>query len=367
MTPASAHAAPVREWASTRGNDLRVMYIVKQFPQLSESYVKTEIEAVRERCEISIIALKQASLAAKNHQPFRCLADLGAIREAIEEFRPHVLHSHWLHSARIVGKLSQQTKIPFTIRTHSFDAIWSGDLGTHWFRFFGRHSLPPHIVESIRWIKSDLCLGILAFPFNRARLEKAGVPLRKIVDSYPVVNYPLFHNTAPNGDAIMNMGAAIKKKNMEEFIELATMAPELRFNLYAMAYEVEKLRALNEAKGNPVYIVPPVEIEDMPAEYKKHRWLVYTARKDMASVGWPMAVAEAQAAGVGVCLANIRPDLREYIGGAGFLFNSTGEVLDIITKPVPEEMRQLGFEQARKSNIFDHRQLLFDLWQKALV
>jgi hypothetical protein len=250
------------------------------------------------------------------------------------------------------------------VRTHSFDSIWNDDRTSGWTRFFTRNSLPPHILESIRSIRSDLCLGILAFPFNRARLEKAGVPADKIVDSYPVVNYPLFHDAGPNGDAIMNMGAAIKKKNMEEYIELATMAPELRFNLYAMAYEVERLRALNEAKGKPVVIVPPVEIEDMPAEYKKHRWLVYTARMDMASVGWPMAVAEAQAAGVGVCIANIRPDLKEYLGGAGYLFNSTGEVLDIVRKPVPEEMRERGFEQARKSNIFDHRDLLFSLWRK---
>jgi hypothetical protein len=151
---------------------------------------------------------------------------------------------------------------------------------------------------------------------------------------------------------------------MEDFIDLGTMLPGRSFNLYAMAYEVDKLRALNEAKGKPINIVPAVELEDMPAEYKKHRWLVYTARMDMASVGWPMSIAEAQASGVGVCIANIRPDLKEYVGGAGFLFNSISEVLEIITKPYPEEMRQRGFEQAKRSNIFYHRELLFKLWQK---
>ena len=85
---------------------------------------------------------------------------------------------------------------------------------------------------------------------------------------------------------------------------------------------------------------------------------------DMASVGWPMSVAEAQASGVGVCMANIRPDLKEYVGGAGFLFNSVSEALEIITNPYPEEMRQKGFEQAKKSNIFEHRARLFELWQR---
>ena len=196
-------------------------------------------------------------------------------------------------------------------------------------------------------------------------MEKAGISGDKITDSYPVVNYPLFHDTGPNGDAIMNMGAAITKKKMEDFIDLGSMLPGRTFNLYAMAYDVDKLRKLNETKGEPVNIITPVELEDMPAQYKKHRWLVYTARMDMASVGWPMSVAEAQASGVGVCIANIRPDLKEYVGDAGFLFNSITEAREIITKPFPEEMRQRGFDQAKKSNIFEHRALLFKLWQKA--
>jgi hypothetical protein len=344
----------------------RVMYIVRQFPQISESYIKTEIEAIREKCEVRIITTRKASMPAKSHLPFCHIDKIATIREAIEDFRPDVLHTHWLHSARLLGELSKQCKIPFTVRTHSFDSIWDDARVTSgWGRIFSGNSLPPHVREAIRFIRSDLCLGILAFPFNRARLEKAGISGDKITDSYPVVNYPLFHDTGPNGDAIMNMGAAITKKKMEDFIDLGSMLPGRTFNLYAMAYDVDKLRKLNETKGEPVNIITPVELEDMPAQYKKHRWLVYTARMDMASVGWPMSVAEAQASGVGVCIANIRPDLKEYVGDAGFLFNSITEAREIITKPFPEEMRQRGFDQAKKSNIFEHRALLFKLWQKA--
>lgn len=344
----------------------RVMYIVKQFPQISESYIKTEIEAIQGKCEVRIITTKKASMPATNHPPFCHIDKLATIREAIEDFRPHVLHTHWLHSARLLGELSKQCKIPFTVRTHSFDSIWDDTHVTSgWSRIFSRSSLPPHVREAIGFIRSHRCLGILAFPFNRARLEKAGIAGDKITDCHPVVNYPLFHDTGPNGDAIMNVGAAITKKKMEDFIDLGSMLPERSFNLYAMAYDVDKLHKLNESKGKPINIVTPVELEDMPAQYKKHEWLVYTARMDMASVGWPMSVAEAQASGVGVCVANIRPDLKEYVGDAGFLFNSVSEALEIITKPFPEEMRQRGFDQAKKSNIFEHRALLFKLWQRA--
>jgi hypothetical protein len=105
----------------------------------------------------------------------------------------------------------------------------------------------------------------------------------------------------------------------------------------------------------------------MPAEYKKHQWLVYTASFDMKMVGWPMAIAEAQASGVGVCMANIRPDLKHYVGDAGILFDSLHDIIDVRQKPLPEEMREAGFEQARKSNINDHKRLLMDLSDQVRV
>jgi hypothetical protein len=107
----------------------------------------------------------------------------------------------------------------------------------------------------------------------------------------------------------------------------------------------------------------PIEPEEMPREYKKHRWLVYTASREIGTVGWPMSIAEAQAAGVGVCIPEVRPDLREYLGGAGFIYESISEVADIISKAVPDEMREMGFEQARKSDIFEHKVILTNLWK----
>jgi hypothetical protein len=103
----------------------------------------------------------------------------------------------------------------------------------------------------------------------------------------------------------------------------------------------------------------------MPAEYKKHRWLVYTAAPAFNTVGWPMAIAEAQASGVGVCVPNLRSDLRDYVGQSGYLYDSIEEVVDIVSQPYPRELRELGFEQAKKSDAFEHIDLLLDLWRQA--
>ena len=342
----------------------RVLYVLKNFPQMSETYIKTEIEAVRQYCDIRIVATKAANLPAKNHAPYERLSDLAAIREVIEEFRPDVLHSHWLHSVKILGQLSRQTGVPFTVRAHSFDSIWPEPYSAvgrlPFLKAFGK---PSHIRRALDIVNSDHCLGVLTFPFARARLEGAGIRADKLFDCFPVVNYPLFHNEAPNGDGIMNVGACIPKKQMEDFLDLATAAPAMRFDLYALGYQVEQLREKAKTRNSPVYFNPPLELEEMPAVYKQHRWLVYTAAPG-GNVGWPLSVAEAQASGVGVCMANIRSDLRDYVGAAGFFYNSLDEVLKIISQPFPEELRQIGFAQAKKSDVFAHRALLFGLWAK---
>jgi hypothetical protein len=337
---------------------LKVMYILDEFPQISETYIRSEIEALSRECEIRVISLREADTPYISTVPYQLLQDPVIIREVIDEFDPHVLHGHWLQQTRILAYFAgyfgddrtAHSAIPFTVRAHSFDTLDPDG---------------KYIRAAARMLNSELCLGVLSFPFTRPLLEQGGVRSEKIFDCYPVVNYRRFYDTSPNGDAVMNVGACLPKKRMEDFLELAKLLPDREFNLYAMGYDSQEFHRLNAAMGHPVNLVPPVEPEEMLAEYKKHKWLVYTASREMNTVGWALSVAEAQAAGLGVCLPNIRPDLRDYLGGAGFLYDSVSEAADIISKPYPEEMRQLGFEQARKSDIFEHKSILLNLWQKA--
>jgi hypothetical protein len=65
-------------------------------------------------------------------------------------------------------------------------------------------------------------------------------------------------------------------------------------------------------------------------------------------------------------MPNLRPDLRDYVGPAGFLYDSIKDVARIISQPFPDEMRQMGFEHAKKSDVFRHKKVLIDLWQRAV-
>lgn len=349
----------------------RVLFIVREYPQLSQTYVKNEISALGDDYEIAILSKKPANRPYKNHRPFTALESVEQAVEFGKAFRPDIIHGHYLFEIPLVSEVARRLGVPYTIRSHSFDVLPLRPRG-----------LKPHIKKLIRRsdpltnsarrirgglpeLEDDACLGVLGFPFQRAWLVREGVPERKLVDCFPVVAVDSFRDRSPNGKAIMNTGVVTPKKQMDDFVELAASMPDREFNLYPVGYHHERLAELNREKGSPVHFNELLEPEDMPPEYKKHEWLVYTAHFKLATVGWPMAIAEAQASGVGVCMANIRPDLKEYVG-PGYFFDSVAEAREIVSKPFPEELRQAGFEHAEKSNINNHIHLLTDIWSQAL-
>lgn len=333
----------------------RVMVFVREFPQISQTYIKNEVETLARDHEVAIISLAPANVAEPEHLPYRMLTQYPDMLAAVREFKPQVLHCHYMLLVNLVARLARESGLSFTVRTHSFDIMENaGNLGN------------PDWMKARENLRSESCLGVLAFPFLRSLMLEFGVPPEKLIDVPPVVDFQRFLDRGKNGRAIMNMGAVRPKKKMEDFVELSRMLPGREFNLYAMGYSVDKLKAYSEERKGPLNFIPPIPHAQMPAEYKKHEWLVYTAHSDIRSVGWPMAIAEAQAAGVGVCLAGLRPDMKAYVGESGHLFTDLESVRELISAPPTPAMREAGFEQARKSDIRVAIKLLTDRWQPVL-
>lgn len=207
---------------------------------------------------------------------------------------------------------------------------------------------------------------MLTFPFTIPILEQCGFRSEKLYPCFPVVNISRFSDRSLNGSAVMNIGACRPKKNMADFIRLALLVSDKEFNLYALGTDDQSLHVLKNATGSQVNIRGVIQPPDMATEYKKHEWLVYTACPRLNTVGWPVAIAEAQAAGVGVCMQRIRPDFTEYVGDAGYLFETIEEAAQIISKPFPAEKRELGFQLAKRSDVQSHINVLLELWKSHL-
>lgn len=317
----------------------KLLFLHYEYPQISQTYIETERRICGERYDVEVVCFNLPNIAAAVHAPFYVLKPytIPDLERVVRRISPVMIHGHFLHLARVLHKAASIAGVPFTLRTHSADVF------------------PPaeraHPEKFVPYINDELCRGILAFPPCRPLLEQAGIRPEKIVDTRPVVDFGRFYDRSPNGKAIMNMGAATPKKNMVDFIRLSRMMPERQFNLYAMGYRVGDLMRIDREIGGRVNFIAPVEPSRMPPEYKKHEWLVYTSSPKMAFSGWPIGIAEAQAAGVGVCMQNIRPDLADYVGDAGFLFDTPEDARRIVSQPFPDDLRERGFENARRSDI----------------
>ena len=333
---------------------LRVLYFVRYYPTYSLTYLTVERRYLERRHTTELLAYQHFDLKPRDYlsvhyvdrdRPDSWLAPARA-------FAPDVLHGHGLVQIEEVHGLARRLDRPFTMRLHSTDVM---------------NLAGPRLARAVDCINHPLCLGVLVFPFLRARLAAAGAHEEKLVDAWPVVDYARFHDTGPNGDGVIGVGSSVPKKDFASFIRLAAAVPSRRFRLYAMNYdpdEMRRIRTVNGNFGNPVEFVTPVEHAEMPAAYKRHAWLVYTAVPG-GPVGWPMAVLEAQASGVGVCMRRVRPDLEDYLGDSGVLFDTYDELPGILAGPVPDDLRARGFANAKKGDIAAQIPVLEGLWGSA--
>jgi hypothetical protein len=337
----------------------RILYILIQYPQVSETYIRNEIENVEDRYELAVYGHKIADCAYKDAYPYH----IGepnpekVLDSLTSSFSPDVVHFHYLTTTWMYFDFCKHYNLPFTVRAHSFDTLVNCGNGY------------KENVESLKkyseMINSDLCQGVLAFPFSIPPLIDAGANQEKLTPAYPVVDVGRFFDKSANGPGVINMGAALGKKKMDDFFKLAKLRPELTFNLYPIGYSTDQLKEENRKINGPCHIHETLDPKDMPPIYKQHRWLVYTGDFNLKTVGWPIAVAEAQAAGVGVCMANLRPDLAEYVGdGGGILFDDIRDVADIVTQDVPNNMRERGFELCWRSDIAKNITQLTDIWDR---
>ena len=327
-----------------------VILLLSDYPQLSQTYKENEARALLPHCEIKIISISKYDKTYSDRLPYEQANDpskLLSILQKIAAFGPQIIHSHYLHMTHIVHKAAMVCGCRYSIRTHSYDVIGKSI---------------EYISQFKNAINSDRCCGVICFPFLKNMFIEAGIMSHKVFTSYPVVDVKRFLNRRDNESGIMNVGAAIPKKNMQEFLYIADKCPGIKFSLYGIGYDIKKLEKLNCSQCNKVFIYDAIEPWQMAREYKKNNWLLYTACPKLKNVGWPMAIAEAQASGLGILMRNIRPDLKEYIGNAGFLYNTPDEAIRIFQNKYQEEMREEGFKQAEKSSLANQLRLLQAIW-----
>jgi glycosyltransferase involved in cell wall biosynthesis len=303
-----------RKWhpAPTPRRPPRVLYVLWHYPQLSETYVETEIRCMR---RMGVHVEVWSEIDGVSPYPTDVPVHRGGLEQAIRRSRPDLLHVHWLGIVRKHRELLERLGLPVTLRAHGFDTT----------------------DEGLRGIMGMGCLRrVFCFP-NQIPPAGVGDPLVKPVPS--AFDTRLFQ-PQPEKDRrlVVRTSACQASKNLERFFQVARQLPEHRFVLAVVtvgtleAY-VEALRRLWRREGSPGEFLVDLPREELAPLVARAGIYLHTIQLPGEPagrpIGMPISIAEAMATG-SLPLVRDGTPLVEYVGDAGRTYRTTEDAVRTI-------------------------------------
>ncbi len=301
---------------------LRVLYALHHYPQLSETYIATELNWMRRKGVHIEVWRQQAPLVP---YPSDVCVHESSLRAAIERFQPDVVHSHWSTTAESLADELRPTGLPLTVRDHGFD--FSAELVAA----LDRH---PSVA------------AMFMFP-HRLRLCPAGTRQRRAVavSFNPDLHYP---ESPKDRSLVFRAGLAKTSKNPFEFLHIARQLPNHHFVMALCrnsAPELEReLVECNRELGSPVDIQFNLAHADAAALSRKAGIYLHTYSTE-EPYGMPISIAEAMASG-SYLIGWHCSFARDYIGDAGNTYSSVEEAAALI-----QETEGWSDEQWRRAEL----------------
>lgn len=285
---------------------MRILYLLWNYPQISETYIATEI-AFAQRCGVEVHVWSQIT-----HHPDlipQCMVHRGTLAEAIAAVGPDLIHIHYLVIAkRHLHEIP--AGIPVTIRGHSFD--WNPNLAKEMAEQPGvkRLYLFPHFVAAMGGHSKAFAL--------------------------PVAYDPTLHPQAVCKDRklVVRLAAGHPTKGLDDVLAVANRCPEFRFILGISRTGggeqfLEQITRLNSYVKDRVQIL--IDLHPQVAADINRRAGIYLDTHDPKAhaFGMPISIAEAMATGSFVLSLDV-PAARSYISEGGAFYRNPEEAAKLI-------------------------------------
>ena len=299
-----------RKYLNNNHTSLRILYALSFFPQLSETFVTTEIATMRKQ-GVNIVVWSE------NEPPVPYETDVPLLRgdldAAIAQVRPQMVHSHSLNQALRFAPVVKAAGVPMTVRGHGLE--------------FSE--------ERLRALsQTDVVRGVFLFPHFVANHSLEGVDETKLRAMTCCFNPDLYFPRGPKDHRlVVRAGLASPTKHLDGFIRVAAMCPRHRFVLaacWSVGYpdHLEELKALNRSLGEPVEILvnrPHVEVADLMRLAGIH--LHTHSLED--PYGMPVSIAESMAAGCYV-IARRDPASAAFVADVGKTYDTEAEAVALV-------------------------------------
>lgn len=303
---------------------MRVLYVLWNYPEISETYIATEI-GFAQKCGLEIHVWSQES---RHDLTPQCMVHHGTLSEAIAAVGPDLIHIHYLVLAkRYLHEIP--AGIPVTIRGHSLD--WNPSTA----RELGeqvavkRLYLFPHFVAVMGGHPKAFALPIA---YDTA------------------VHFPA---VSKNRKLVIRLAAGLPTNGLDDFLAVANRCSDFKFVLGVSRARqgdefLEQLTRLNKYVKDRVEIT--VDLHPKVAADLNRRAGIYLNTHDPKShsFGMPVSIAEAMATG-SYTLAPDVPAARAYLGDGGSVYRDTEEAARLITETT--HWTEADWEQRSKKAI----------------
>lgn len=287
---------------------LRVLYALWHWPQLSESYVRVDIDYMRRRgVDVAIWRAEVGPPMAGDDVPIVG----GTLEAALRDFAPHVLHTHWLTWGVAHRTTAAAAGVPLTVRGHGFE-------------------FEPALVDAL--LADPNVAGVYLFP-HQARGWRGAERVHAVPAAFDPRRY--HPRGAKNARLVVRCAAALRTKDLSGFLRIAQRCPSHRFVLAVSRAAhvegvVEELDAENRSLGSPVDLRVDLQHDEVAALLAEAGIYLHTHGL-REPYGQPQSIAEAMASGC-VVLARACPESDEYVGDAGRLWATEDQALALLAE-----------------------------------
>lgn len=302
---------------------MRVLYALSKYPQLSETYVTAEI-AFMLRAGVDV-RVWSPFVRLNDIEP-QCTVYRGSPDEAVKAFYPDVIHVHHMDVGLLYYDRFKNTKLPITVRAHSFEHTLSTAQRLLSFPNIARVYMFPHFARQIPHDK------VIALPvaFDSTRYG---------------------HSPLKDDKMVLRLGAGLPTKAHGDVFAVSALAPKFRF-VMGLATCDEGGRVANALAlahpGSRVAMFKDIGWD--AAAQLTRRAGIYLHTSDPAShqFGMPISIAEALVTG---SLVFIRDSMaaREMAGDAALYYDSPAEVAATLNTVAGWSQEQWAVQAQRSS------------------
>jgi hypothetical protein len=294
-----------------RGKGLRVLWALWHYPQITEAYIRSDLEGARALgVEIEVWAEMDASVSHVNEVKVH----RGTLDEAIEAFRPQVVHTYWLSSALNYADTVHRHRLPHTCKVHGFE-FQDGLL----------RALETHPATARMYL----------FDHLRVKVPWSSPKFRTSTSSFLPPLYPPAPWQEKDRHLVLRTGAGLPTKGYRDFFAVAKACPQHRFVLVigrALLREsmIEEIIGWRDEMQAPVEIKVSLQHEEVAALMAQAAIYLYTINPD-STFGMPVSIQEAMATGAWPLVRGLE-GARQYLGQAGALYHSPGQAAALINE-----------------------------------